>query len=145
MQNTLNAFILMKGVVPGWIFLSKGCTDTNAWWKTLWIPSFLWKELYLDGLPWVKAAQIPMLDGKHSECIHSYERSYTSMDFLKVKATQIPMVDAKHSECFHSYERSCTWMDFLWVKATQIPMLDGKPSESLHSYEKSCTWMDFLE
>ena len=32
-------------------FAGKGCTDTNALWKTLWIPLLLRKELLLDGFP----------------------------------------------------------------------------------------------
>ena len=68
LEVTLNPFTLENGGTPGGSSSAgEGCTDTNAYWKSLLIPSLLRMEALLEeALLLGKAAQIPMLTGSHS-------------------------------------------------------------------------------
>ena len=143
LEVTLNPFTLENGGTPGGSSSAgEGCTDTNAYWKSLLIPSLLRMEALLEeALLLRKAAQTPMLTGSHSESLHSWEW--------------------RHSWRKLSAEEGCTdtnaYWKSLWIpsllrmealleealllrKAAQIPMLTGSHSESLHSWEWRHSW-----
>ena len=51
--------------ISGYLFAEEGCTDTIAYWKTLWIPSLLRMELVLDEFLCCRQSDVVM----HSFCL----------------------------------------------------------------------------
>ena len=64
----MNGLFLAITAASGSSATEEGCTDTNAYWKTHWVSSWL-LLLLLEALLLRKAAQTLMLTARHTESI----------------------------------------------------------------------------